>query len=56
VTLFTASSEGPFQYDRSHIAQIQFLPISEIVLMHRSGARIFTPTFLRVLEFYQSHT
>jgi isopentenyldiphosphate isomerase len=55
ITLFTGSSDGPFQYDRSHIAQIQFLPISEIVLMHRSNARIFTPTFLTVLEFYQSH-
>jgi hypothetical protein len=56
ITLFTASFDGPFQYDRSLIAQTQFLPVSEIVLMHRSGARIFTPTFLKVLEFYQSHT
>jgi isopentenyldiphosphate isomerase len=56
ITLFTASSDGPFQYDRSHIAQVQFLPVSEIVLMHRSAVRIFTPTFLAVLEFYQSHT
>jgi isopentenyldiphosphate isomerase len=55
ITLFTESSDGPFQYDRSHIAQVQFLPISEIVLMHRSGERIFTPTFLTVLDFYQSH-
>jgi hypothetical protein len=55
ITLFTESSDGPFQYDRSHIAQIQFHPIPEIVLMHRSGTRIFTPTFLTVLEFYQSY-
>lgn len=56
ITLFTASSDGPFQYDRSHIAQVQFLPVSEIVRLRRSGARLFTPTFLDVLGFYQSTT
>jgi isopentenyl-diphosphate Delta-isomerase len=55
ITLFTASSDGPFHFDESHIAQVQFLPVAEIPPMHRSGARSFTPTLLKVLEFYQSH-
>ena len=56
ITLFTAFSEGPFQYDKSHIAQIQFLPISEIVRLRQSGGPLFTPTFLEVLDLYQRTT
>jgi isopentenyl-diphosphate delta-isomerase len=53
ISLFLGSAEGPFRYDRSHVQGVEFMSIPEIVLAHRNGERIFTGTFLHVLEFYR---
>lgn len=53
VSLFIATSEGPFQYDHQHIANLEFLSIERIVELNGTGQREFTPTFLHVLNFYQ---
>jgi isopentenyl-diphosphate Delta-isomerase len=54
VEVFTAIYDGPFQFDQGHIDTIQFLPISVVRSLQRSGERQFTPTFLKVLDFYQA--
>lgn len=52
ISLFVATSEGPFHYDRAHIAAIEFVPISTIKCQRGSGERTFTPTFLHLLDLY----
>jgi isopentenyldiphosphate isomerase len=54
ISVFQSFSEGPFHYDPAHIDQVEFVSISEISRMIESGSRIFTPTFLRVFQFYRS--
>jgi isopentenyldiphosphate isomerase len=54
IAVFTAIHDGPFEFDTEHIKELEFLPISRIHELHATRARTFTPTFLRVLDFYQS--
>lgn len=54
IGVFAATSEGPFQFDKRHIERIEFLPRNVIHELQASGDRVFTPTFLRVLSFYES--
>jgi isopentenyldiphosphate isomerase len=54
VSVFTATDNGPFRFDRNHIEKIEFLPLPLIRELRDSGARAFTPTFVRVLGFYES--
>jgi isopentenyldiphosphate isomerase len=54
IGVFAATSDGPFRFDKSVIEKIEFLPIGVIRQLQASGARAFTPTFLRVLDFYES--
>ena len=56
ISLFVATCEGPFQYDRTHIARVEFLPIFTIRRMQLNVERVFTPTFLHLLDFYYSGT
>jgi len=53
IGLFLATSGETFQCDHQHIAQLEFLPIPWILNLHRTGRRIFTPTFLHTLNFYE---
>jgi isopentenyldiphosphate isomerase len=55
ISVFVGSAEGPFQFDHAHIEALEFRPISDIVLLQRNRERIFTPTFLHVLDFYRQH-
>ena len=43
-----------FSFDKQHIQKLEFLPIQQIHELRDSGSRLFTPTFLRVLSFYES--
>ncbi len=52
IELFTTVADGPFEFDRDHIAKLEFQSLERILQMYRSGARRFTPTFLHVLRFY----
>ena len=55
ITIYIGITDGPFAYDEEHIAQLEYHSIPAIVTLHTSGARLFTPTFLHVLDFYQTH-
>jgi len=52
ISLFESLHEGPFKPDPSQIDQLEFVPIDGIVSMLKSASRTFTPTFVRVFEFY----
>lgn len=53
ISLFTGSCDGPFKYDHTHIADLEFRSVPDIVLPQQSKERIYTPTFLHLLNFYQ---
>jgi isopentenyldiphosphate isomerase len=54
ISLFIATCEGPFKPDGSQIAQIEFLAINTIERLSDGGQRVFTPTFLYLLQFYRA--
>jgi len=56
ITLFLATCEGPFSYDHDHIAALESLRVDRIRQLHDTRARVFTPTFLHVLDFYDHRT
>jgi isopentenyl-diphosphate delta-isomerase len=54
ISIFTAKHDGPFTFDHSHIESLEFLAPVLIRQMHLADSRQFTPTFLRVLSYYES--
>lgn len=54
IAVFTGTCDGPFSFDRSQIERLEFLPRHVIHELQADGSRTFTPTFLRVLSFYES--
>jgi len=54
IAVFAATYDGPFSFDRSHIERLEFLSRHVIHELQSTGMRTFTPTFLRVLSFYES--
>lgn len=54
IAVFAATHDGPFSFDRNHIERLEFLPVHMIHELQAAGSRKFTPTFLRVLSFYES--
>jgi len=55
ISLFIARQDGPFDYDKQHIDRVEFRPLIEINQMIADKERMFTPTFLHVLEsFYRA--
>ena len=54
IGIFSTIHDGPFNFDRDHIETLEFLPRRVIHELHAAGRRTFTPTFLRVLRFYES--
>jgi isopentenyl-diphosphate delta-isomerase len=54
IGVFVATHNGPFHYDHAHIAALQFIEPSRIRDLRRAGALRLTPTFIRVLAFYES--
>lgn len=54
IGLFSAVHEGPFDFDHTHIQRLEFLPLRIIDELRGTHVRRFTPTFLKVLSFYES--
>ena len=54
VGVFTTVHDGPFNFDKEHIEELEILPVPQIHALFASGTRRFTPTFLKVLAFYES--
>jgi isopentenyldiphosphate isomerase len=54
IAVFAATHDGPFDFDRNQIERLEFLPREVIHELQTAGSRTFTPTFLRVLSFYES--
>jgi len=54
IGIFTGVYDGPFTPDKEQIGDLEFLPLKQIHALHDSSTRLFTPTFLKVLEFYES--
>jgi isopentenyldiphosphate isomerase len=55
ISLFVATYAGPFQYDRNHIAELEFASISAIKHQMDNGERTLTPTFRHLLDFYRDN-
>jgi isopentenyldiphosphate isomerase len=55
IAVFSTIHDGPFEYDNDHIESVEFLSLALIRELRMTEARKFTPTFLRVLDFYQMH-
>jgi isopentenyldiphosphate isomerase len=53
ISVFSTVHDGPISYDSTHIATVQFVTVTAIRNLISSGERLFTPTFLCVLDFYQ---
>jgi isopentenyl-diphosphate delta-isomerase len=54
IGIFVGLYDGPFTADREQIEELEFMPLQQIHALSDSGTRLFTPTFLKVLEFYES--
>jgi isopentenyldiphosphate isomerase len=54
IAIFSSIHNGPFEFNRDYIEQLEFLPLQQIHAAQRTGTRLFTPTFLRVLAFYEN--
>ncbi len=54
IGVFSAVSEGPFSFDGEHISALEFVSLPEIHKLHNQGSVAFTPTFIRVLDFYEN--
>lgn len=55
ISLFIARQDGPFRYDNQHIDRLEFCSLIEINRMIADKERMFTPTFLHVLDsFYRT--
>lgn len=54
IAVFTGTSDGPFDFDQTQIAKLEFLSISRLHEIIATRSRSFTPTFLEVLRFYES--
>jgi isopentenyldiphosphate isomerase len=52
ISLFTAISNGPFQFDRNHIEELQYVALPQIGEMLRTREHKFTPTFAHVFDLY----
>jgi isopentenyldiphosphate isomerase len=56
ISLFTTVANGPFSFDRTHIAELQFLPVPRIEHIIRAREGAFTPTFMHLFQFYLAQT
>jgi len=54
IAVFAGTSDGPFTFDHAHIETLDFVPLSRLHELIDSEPRRFTPTFLKVLRFYES--
>jgi isopentenyldiphosphate isomerase len=54
IGIFSTVHDGPFTFNKEHIEKLEFLSLQQIHHLRDSGERLFTPTFLRVLSYYES--
>jgi isopentenyl-diphosphate delta-isomerase len=54
VMLFSYRHSGPFAIDSSHIARVEFVPVDQVCESVENDPSRFTPTFVRLLDFYTS--
>ncbi len=54
ISIFTMKHDGPFIVNRSHIEEIEFVPLALVQQTIADGSRQFTPTFLQVFRYFQS--
>ena len=52
ISLFTMVSDGPFNFDHTHIESLDFRSLHQIREMLLTGEREFTPTFIHLFDFY----
>ena len=52
ISLFTTISDGPFNFDHTHIESLDFRSLHQIREMLLTGEREFTPTFIHLFDFY----
>jgi ADP-ribose pyrophosphatase YjhB (NUDIX family) len=52
VGLVECTSDGPFRFDRSNIARLEFSDLRGISAHRRRGDRAFTPTFLALFKLF----
>jgi isopentenyl-diphosphate delta-isomerase len=52
INLYESVYDGPVFPDPDQISAITFQPLQTILAEHQSGQRVFTPTFLQVLDYY----
>ena len=49
---FTGRCEGPLVVETSHIAEVRFVPVPDVVQARRIEAWNFTPTFVHLVDLY----
>lgn len=52
IALFTGMCDGPFSPDAADVSYLEFVDIPRIMAERTAGSRLFTPTFLHLLDFY----
>ena len=52
ITAFSTRSSGLAAIDTSHIAEVRFVPVAEILRARKDEARTLTPTFIHLLDLY----
>jgi isopentenyl-diphosphate delta-isomerase len=52
ITLYAGHYAGPFALDPSHIAEVEFVSLDELLQAAIQSPSRFTPTFLHLLDFY----
>jgi 8-oxo-dGTP pyrophosphatase MutT (NUDIX family) len=51
IGVYSVQHEGPFKLVPGHVAGIELLSIDKIVVGYQTRSRIFTPTFIHVMEY-----
>ena len=54
IGVFEASHDGRLSADPASASEVEFLSLAAIATHRASGSRVFTPTFLTVVDFYLS--
>lgn len=54
ICAFSGRCEGPLAVDTSHIAEVRFVPVPDVVHARRIEAWNFTPTFVHLVDLYLS--
>jgi isopentenyldiphosphate isomerase len=53
ITLYAGHHDGPFTLDPTHIAEVEFFSLDQVVKTAAINPSSFTPTFLQLLDFYK---